>query len=217
MKVLVSAGPTREFIDSVRFITNASSGRMGLAVAKAAVEAGHKVTVVLGQVGFKPRIKGVRFVHVVSAREMLKAVLRELGRGFDVFFSAAAVGDYTPVRVHEGKLSSKGGLVLKLKPTEKITMLVKLNYPRVFVVAFKAEYNVSRKTLFERAFSKLRGEGLDAIVANDIGRHRMGSNETGVYLIDRSGKAVFFSGSKVAVARKLFRSIVPLPASTGFC
>lgn len=214
MKILVSAGPTREFIDSVRFITNASSGRMGLALARAASEAGHKVTVVLGPVGYKPRLRGVRFVHVTSASEMLKAVLRELRKGFDVFVSAAAVGDYTPVRVHEGKISSTGGLVLRLKPTEKITRLVKLNHPKVFVVAFKAEYNVSRKTLVERAFSKLCEEGLDAMVANDVGRHRMGSGETGVYLIGRDGKAVFFSGSKIAVARKLFRSIVPLPAST---
>lgn len=216
MKILISAGPTREFIDSVRFITNASSGRMGLAIARAAVKAGHKVTVVLGPVGFKPRLKGVGFVHVTSASEMADTVLKELERGFDVFFSAAAVGDYMPERVHEGKVSSEGELVLRLKPTRKITQLAKRNFPDVFVVAFKAEFNVPRSVLVERALKKLADEKLDAIVANDIGRHRMGSRDTGVYLIDRTKKAVCFSGGKSVVAKKLLKSITRLLA-TGFC
>lgn len=217
MKILISAGPTQEPIDSVRFITNASSGRMGLALAEAAVREGHRVVVILGPVALRPKIKGVRIVEVRTADEMAKAVLRELKKGFDVFISAAAVGDYTPEKTFSRKISSSGTLVLRLKPTKKITSLVKKRFPRVFVVAFKAEFNVSRKTLVDRAFLKLSREKLDLIVANDIGKNRMGCLKTDAYIIDGRGKVYYVkTGNKSVVAREVMKVITSLLLGKAF-
>ena len=203
MKILISAGPTREPIDKVRFITNASSGRMGLALAEAAAGKGHEVTLVLGPVACKPKLKRVKVVDVCTAAEMADVVLKELGGGVDVFISAAAVADYTPEKVFMKKIKSGKIVVLKLKPTEKITALAKKKFPKVFVVAFKAEFDVSKKVLVDRAFSKLNGENLDLIIANDIERNRMGSSETDAYIIDKKGKVSYLknNGKKVIAER----------------
>ncbi|MDD5111820.1 MAG: phosphopantothenoylcysteine decarboxylase [Candidatus Altiarchaeota archaeon] len=207
-RFLISAGPTQEPIDDVRFITNASSGAMGFALAKAAAERGHKVTMVVGPVAVMPSLRGVRVVRVRTAGEMARAVECELSTGFDVFISAAAVGDYTPVKAVKGKLSSKGGLVLRLKPTKKITRLAKRKFPRVFVVAFKAEYGVPAGRLVARAFEKLASEGLDLIVANDVMQNRMGAKSTDAYVIGGSGEVVHMPHArKAVVARRLVRVI----------
>jgi len=208
MKLLVSAGPTQEPIDDVRFITNASSGRMGLELAKAASKKGHKVTVVLGPVPSKPMLGGIRVVEVRSADEMADAVLKELAKGFDAFISAAAVGDYAPEKKRVGKVCSGEKLVLRLKPTRKITSLAKKTFPNVFVVAFKAEFNVPAETLVDRAFRKLSGENLDLVLANDIGRNRMGSPENEVYVVDGKRRVRKLGVcSKTALAGKIMKVV----------
>ncbi|MBM3309190.1 MAG: hypothetical protein FJY77_02960 [Candidatus Altiarchaeales archaeon] len=208
MRILVSAGPTQEPIDSVRFITNSSSGRMGFALAKAAVKRGHKVTLVLGPVSLKPKLKDVRVVNVRTADEMAEAVLNELGKGFDVFISAAAVADYTPEKTATGKVKSGKNLVLRLKPTKKITLLAKKSFPKVFVVAFKAEYDVSKEELVNKAYSKMSREKLDLVVANDVKKNRMGSTRTDAYILDRNRRVYYLTGGrKEAIAGKIVRFI----------
>lgn len=175
MRFVVTAGPTREYIDSVRFVSNASSGKMGVALAEAALSGGHDVVLVHGPVTVGLPA-GIKCIPVESTDEMIDAVLSEL-LDSDVLVSVAAIADYTPAKKLNEKIKSGGDLTLRLKPTRKLTRLAKQEYPSKMVVAFKAEYSVSEEELVERAYSKLKGEGLDLVIANDVGRNKFGSEE----------------------------------------
>ena len=163
-KVVVTAGPTRERIDPVRFITNRSSGKMGYAVAAAARDAGAEVVIVSGPVNL-PAPDGVRRVCVETAEQMLAAVNEELA-GTDVFIAAAAVSDYRPLQVSAEKIKkTSDSLLLALSRTPDILATVAAGDPRPFVVGFAAEtQNVERNAL-----AKLEGKRLDMIAANQVG------------------------------------------------
>jgi len=163
-KVLVTAGPTRERIDPVRFITNRSSGKMGYAVAEAAREAGADVVIVSGPVNV-PTPAGVRRIDVETAEQMMDAVRAELA-GTDIFIAAAAVSDYRPVQAAAEKIKkTSDSLMLALSRTTDILASVAANTPRPFVVGFAAEtQNVERNALL-----KLEGKRLDMIAANQVG------------------------------------------------
>jgi phosphopantothenoylcysteine decarboxylase/phosphopantothenate--cysteine ligase len=163
-KVIVTAGPTRERIDPVRFITNRSSGKMGYAVAEAARDAGAEVVLVSGPVNL-PAPPGVRRVGVETAEQMLAAVNADLP-GTDIFIAAAAVSDYRPVQVSSEKIKkTSDSLLLALARTPDILATVAAGDPRPFVVGFAAEtQNVERNAL-----AKLEGKRLDMIAANQVG------------------------------------------------
>ena len=163
-KVLITAGPTRERIDPVRFITNRSSGKMGYAVAEAARDAGAVVVLVSGPVNL-PAPPGVRCVAVETAEQMMAAVGAELA-GTDIFIAAAAVSDYRPVQVAMEKIKkTSDSLLLALSRTPDILATVAAGDPRPFVVGFAAEtQNVERNAL-----AKLEGKRLDMIAANQVG------------------------------------------------
>jgi phosphopantothenoylcysteine decarboxylase / phosphopantothenate---cysteine ligase len=163
-KVVVTAGPTRERIDPVRFITNRSSGKMGFSVAEAARDAGAEVVIVSGPVNV-PTPAGVRRVEVESAEQMLAAVQAELP-GTDIFIAAAAVSDYRPAQCANEKIKkTSDSLVLGLTRTTDILASVAAGSPRPFVVGFAAEtQNVERNAL-----AKLEGKRLDMIAANQVG------------------------------------------------
>jgi phosphopantothenoylcysteine decarboxylase/phosphopantothenate--cysteine ligase len=134
---------------------------------------------------------------------MTEKTIQELERGYDVFVCAAAIADYTPDEVAGGKIKSGRRLTLKLKPTRKLTKLARDSFKDLFVVGFKAEYNVSEDELTASAVRKLEGERLDLIVANDVGRNRFGSDETSVVFVKGSKAVGRKSGRKADVARKL--------------
>ena len=163
-KVLLTAGPTRERIDPVRFITNRSSGKMGYAVAEAARDAGAEVVLVSGPVNL-PAPRGVRRVCVETAEQMMSAVDADLP-GADIFIAAAAVSDYRPVQVSAEKIKkTSDSLLLALLRTPDILATVAAGSPRPFVVGFAAEtQNVERNAL-----AKLEGKRLDMIAANQVG------------------------------------------------
>jgi len=163
-KVIVTAGPTRERIDPVRFITNRSSGKMGFAVAGAARDAGAEVILVSGPVNVCTP-PGVRRVDVETADQMLAAVNENLG-GADIFIAAAAVSDYRPVQVSMEKIKkTSDSLMLALSRTTDILATVAAGAARPFVVGFAAEtQNVERNAL-----AKLEGKNLDMIAANQVG------------------------------------------------
>ena len=163
-KVIVTAGPTRERIDPVRFITNRSSGKMGFAVAEAAHDAGAEVILVSGPVNVCTP-PGVRRVDVETADQMLAAVNENLG-GTDIFIAAAAVSDYRPVQVSTEKIKkTSDSLMLALSRTTDILATVAAGAARPFVVGFAAEtQNVERNAL-----AKLEGKNLDMIAANQVG------------------------------------------------
>jgi phosphopantothenoylcysteine decarboxylase/phosphopantothenate--cysteine ligase len=163
-KVLVTAGPTRERIDPVRFITNRSSGKMGFAVAEAAHAAGAHVVIVSGPVNV-PTPAGVQRIDVESAEQMMNAVRAEL-QDTDIFIAAAAVSDYRAREVapHKIKKTSEE-LVLQLARTPDILATVAAGTPRPFVVGFAAE----TQDVERNALKKLVGKKLDMIAANQVG------------------------------------------------
>jgi phosphopantothenoylcysteine decarboxylase/phosphopantothenate--cysteine ligase len=163
-KVLVTAGPTRERIDPVRFITNRSSGKMGFAVAEAAYAAGAGVVIVSGPVNVATPA-GVQRVDVESAEQMMSAVERQLA-DTDIFIAAAAVSDYRPMQCAAEKIKkTSDSLVLAMSRTTDILATVAARSPRPFVVGFAAEtQNVERNAL-----AKLSGKRLDMIAANQVG------------------------------------------------
>ena len=178
MKVVVTAGPTREHLDPVRFLSNPSTGKMGFAIAAEAARRGYDVTLVAGPVALKTP-KGVKRVDVVSAREMLKRSLEGLGGlegGKVVFISTAAVADWRPARCSAKKLKKSqmsGTLKLVRNPDilktlhRSIKQSNNLNNPNnrtIHLVGFAAETN----DVLKEAARKCREKGLSVIVANDV-------------------------------------------------
>ena len=161
MHLLITAGGTREYIDPVRFITNASSGRMGYALARAALKAGHKVTLISAS-DLQPPI-GVEFVGVDSAAEMFKAVKKHFPR-CDCLIMAAAVADYTPLKQAKSKIKKTNKpLTIKLKPTADILKWAGKNKKKnQIVIGFALE----DKAIRTRAEKKLKEKNLDMIIAN---------------------------------------------------
>ena len=194
-KVLVTAGPTRERIDPVRFITNRSSGKMGYAVAEAARNAGAEVVIVSGPVNV-PTPEGVRRIDVETAEQMMDAVRAELA-GTDIFIAAAAVSDYRPVQAAAEKIKkTSDSLMLALSRTTDILATVAANTPRPFVVGFAAEtQNVERNALI-----KLEGKRLDMIAANQVGDRL-------AFDCDDNALTVYWPGGKRELARAAKRDV----------
>lgn len=162
MRILITAGGTREYIDPVRFLSNASSGRMGYALARAAVRAGHQVTLISAPTSLRPPAN-VKLLHIVSCRDLFGAVKNEFPK-CDCLIMAAAVSDYTPVKTEKTKLKkSKEGLTLHLKPTPDILAWAGRHKRKgQILVGFALE----DKNLKKNAEEKLQKKNLDLIVAN---------------------------------------------------
>ena len=164
VRVLVTAGPTREAVDPVRFLSNRSSGKMGYALASAAMEAGAEVTLVSGPVCLDAPLR-VRVVNVISAQQMYDQVVRA-APGQDVFIAAAAVADFRPVQRQAQKIKKSTTIYnLELEPTPDIVRAVTAASPRPFVVGFAAE----TEQLLPHARQKLKSKNLDMIAANWVG------------------------------------------------
>ena len=194
-KVLITAGPTRERIDPVRFITNRSSGKMGYAVAEAARAAGAEVVIVSGPVNV-PTPAGVKRVDVETAEQMMDAVRARLP-GTDIFIAAAAVSDYRPVQAAVEKIKkTSDSLMLALSRTTDILATVAGGSPRPFVVGFAAEtQNVERNAL-----AKLEGKRLDMIAANQVG-------DKLAFDCDENALTVYWPGGKRELARASKRDV----------
>lgn len=188
-KVLVTAGPTRERIDPVRFITNRSSGKMGYAVAEAARDAGAEVVIVSGPVNVCTP-PGVRRVDVETAEQMMNAVNEHLP-GTDVFIASAAVSDYRPAEVAPEKIKKTSDtMLIALSRTPDILATVASGNPRPFVVGFAAEtQNVERNAL-----AKLENKRLDMIAANQVG-------DGLAFDCDDNALTVYWPGGKQELAR----------------
>lgn len=197
MRVLVTAGPTREFIDDVRYISNPSSGKMGFACAVAAARAGHDVTLVTGPVAL-PDPPGVKTVRVVSADDMYRAVLKAY-RTAEAVVMTAAVGDYTPAARFSGKLKkSSATLTLKLVRTRDILKTLGERKGSRLLIGFALEV----KDAVHQAMLKYKKKKLDYIVLNAPKSFAADRMDCDVY---REGAVVksFRGASKEAVARWL--------------
>jgi phosphopantothenoylcysteine decarboxylase/phosphopantothenate--cysteine ligase len=200
-RVLLTAGPTVEAIDPVRSITNASSGRMGFAVAQAAAEAGAKVTMVAGPTSLATPA-GVDRVDVRSTAEMAQAVFDRVA-DCDIFVAVAAAADYTPARPQAQKVKKSGSsMTLELKPTTDIlaTVAARLNPP--FCVGFAAE----SQDVVRLAEEKRKRKRVALIVANRA-QDALGNSENEVTLLDDAGAHSLPKMEKLALARRLVGAI----------
>lgn len=212
-KVMVTAGPTLEYIDPVRVITNKSSGKMGVTIAEEALLRGAEVTLIYGP-GTAILPAGAETISVETTQEMHEAVVSELkSRKYDIVFAVAAVSDWTPEKKYGYKVPTraKPELTVKLKATPKIVDAVKEINPEAFLVAFRAEYNLKDEELIQSAYERLKKAKSDLIVANDIGKRGAGfrydTNE--VFIVDADKKVVHVPiTTKREVAKRLFDVIV---------
>ncbi len=208
-KFLISTGGTYEEIDSVRGITNRSSGKMGLEIAKEAFIRGADVTVVTGRMEVHvPKV--FKRVRVESTEEMKGEIIKMLPEN-DVFVSAAAVSDFTVEKTSSGKankISSEEDLTLNLKLAPKILNLVKKINPKIFLVGFKAEYNVTEDELVFLARNRIKSSGADFIVANDVSVEGagFGSDKNQVIIVDGDTFTVPLT-SKTEIAQKIIAKI----------
>jgi phosphopantothenoylcysteine decarboxylase / phosphopantothenate---cysteine ligase len=212
LSVLITAGPTRERLDPVRYLTNRSSGKMGFAVAAAAREAGAHVTLVSGPVQL-PTPAGITRINVESARDMYAAVHRHVAEA-NVFIAAAAVADFQPTTVAKQKIKKQAGSVtLDLEPAPDIVKSVAEMAKRPFVVGFAAETN----DIEENARSKLKRKKLDMIAANQVGDGlAFDCEDNALTVLWPGGKVEVARGPKLDVARELIALIVKrLPPSDG--
>jgi len=198
LRFLITAGPTREHFDPIRYLSNRSSGKMGYAIAGAAAKLG-QVTLVSGPTALKPPA-GVEFVPVLSAAEMAKAVFSRYAK-VDVVIMAAAVCDYRPRQVANRKLKKTGKkFVLELKPTTDILLELGRRKRRQFLVGFAAETNDMERY----AQDKLRRKNLNLIVANDTRAFEGDTNV--VTMIHRDGRIERLPEmTKAKVAREIVK------------
>jgi phosphopantothenoylcysteine decarboxylase/phosphopantothenate--cysteine ligase len=201
MRILITAGPTREYIDPVRYLSNESSGKMGFALAAAARRRGHEVILIAGPVCL-PTPKGVERIDVISARDMLK-VLRDQFETADALVMAAAVADFRPRRRLRGKWKAKEGsgeLHIELLENPDLLKSVARRKGERKVVAFALETSEGKR----RARAKMVAKNADFIVLNGVSA--LGGDRISVTLLDREGNEFeLLQRTKAEVARVLIK------------
>ncbi len=202
-KVLITAGPTLERVDPVRILTNQSTGKMGISIARAAAARGAETTLVYGP-GEETEPFGVDTIRVETTEEMLEAVEEELEEEFDLFVAAAAPQDFKPKNQPEKKLRRSESVTLELIPTPGVLDKVSEVSEETFLVGFKAECEVSNDQLVEAAEKKMKEHGLDLVVANDVMRSGagFGTDTNEVILLTPSGTD-HVSSSKTHIANSI--------------
>lgn len=188
-RVLITAGPTVEHIDPVRVITNQSTGRTGVLLAREMVSAGAHVTLVYGP-GVEKAPSGAKVIPVKTVTEMFDAVRKEMRRNrFDVVILAAAAADYTTIPSKAKIKSVQKEIIIKLQRAPKIIDHVKKIQKDVFLVGFKAEADVSKKALVASAIKKIRESGADMVIANDVGKRYQKNPELNeVLIVSKDGR-----------------------------
>ncbi|MEC9253087.1 MAG: bifunctional phosphopantothenoylcysteine decarboxylase/phosphopantothenate--cysteine ligase CoaBC [Pseudomonadota bacterium] len=213
LRVLVTAGPTRESIDPVRYITNSSSGKQGYAIAEAARDAGAIVTLVSGPVALPPP-KGVQQINIISAAQMKSAVL-DIANDIDIMFGVAAVADYRPSHSEPHKIEKMqqngSSMSIELVENDDILASVAALSDPPYLVGFAAE----TQSLIKNAVQKRERKCLDAIVVNDVSDHSIGfdSDENEVTLLHAHGETTFDKSPKAEIASKLVAAISELYTS----
>jgi phosphopantothenoylcysteine decarboxylase / phosphopantothenate---cysteine ligase len=208
--VLITAGPTREKIDPVRYLTNRSSGRMGYALAEAALRRGARVLLISGPTALTPP-GAAEVTSVQSAEEMREAVLKLLPQA-TIVIKTAAVSDYRPKHPAEQKIKREGTLTLELEPTADILSEIARKKVSQIIIGFAAE----TENVLENARQKLASKSLDAIVVNDVSREGVGfdSERNAVTIITRDDVVEIPETTKWEVAQRVLDAVVRLKVST---
>ncbi|UZE95727.1 bifunctional phosphopantothenoylcysteine decarboxylase/phosphopantothenate--cysteine ligase CoaBC [Alkalimarinus alittae] len=205
-RVVITAGPTREAIDPVRYVSNHSSGKMGYALAVAARDAGATVELISGPVAL-PAPSGVKLTSVSSALDMLNAAEKATDQGCDIFIASAAVADYRPEAVPEQKIKkSQRKMVIELIKNPDIVASIAARPDKPFTVGFAAE----TQDVIAYAEGKLKNKKLDMIVANDVSDQRIGFNseDNAVTVLWDGGSQSFSQQSKLILAGSIVELIV---------
>ena len=205
-RILITAGPTREHLDPIRYFTNRSSGKMGYALAQAAQLLGAKVTLISGPTNLsQPKIE--QFLRVTSAQEMHDAVFTELSR-HDVFVSCAAIADYTPTQYSIEKIKKSAQTIqIDCRKTIDILTAVSASPNRPLCIGFAAETS----KLLEHATQKLRSKRCDAIIANLVADNRgMDCDENSVTILTQHGRVSLPTKSKQDLAFDVWHSLADL-------
>lgn len=203
-RIIITGGATSEAIDPIRIITNRASGKTGIELACEAFRRGADVTLVhRGCMG----IQGICEFSVESASDMTETVLEELGKGYDLLISAAAISDFT-VKPSREKIKSGKEVVLKLKPAPKLIKEARRKYPDLKIIGFKAETGVSEDELVKCARESMEASSLCMVVANDVSSGGMGTEDNEVYLIDSGIRRV--SGTKREIAAEIMDKVEAL-------
>jgi len=204
-RILMTAGPTVEYIDPVRVVTNLSTGRTGVLLASELVSAGAKVTLVYGP-GTATPPSGAKVIPVKTSKEMFDAVKKEMKKKFDVVILAAAASDYTVENYSSSKIkSTQKSLQIKLKQAPKIIDHIKKWQKDVFLVGFKAETNLSKKKLKESARKKMKESKADLIIANDIGTRYQKNPDYNEIILVNSKKTVSSGWKRKEKLAKIIR------------
>ena len=213
MRILITGGPTIEPIDPIRILTNRSSGRTGIELAKEAYKQGAEVTLVHSK---ELNLEGgIKEVKVETAREMIDTCVTELREGkekeegYDVLISSAAISDFT-ADSSETKISSGEDFYLHLVPTGKLIDEVKREFPELVIVGFKAETNVSEEELIRKAREKMGTHNIEMVVANDVGNGGIGTEENEVYIIRKGQKVKHVKGVKSLVAAEVMDELAKI-------
>ena len=197
MRFLITAGPTREYLDPVRFISNAASGQMGIAIARAALRRGHQVTLILGPVSAKPP-KAARTIQVETTEQMAQACFKHFDHS-DCVVMSAAVADYQPAKCQPKKIKkTPGPMSLDLKPTTDILNELGRRKKSQLLIGFAMETD----TLKANALAKLKKKNLDYVVANSPAS--LSSDQIDACVLARDGRTLSTGSiAKLALARKL--------------
>lgn len=207
-KILVTAGPTREYLDPVRFISNRSSGKMGYAIARAAYRRGAEVTLIGGHSPLS-QPKGINFISVETASDMLNAVNKEIDLS-TVLIMSAAVSDFMPAEKSKDKIEKSGELLLRLNPTTDIISEVGKKRKKPFIIGFAAE--TGRR--IKRAKKKLKEKNMDMIIFNDVTQNGSGFDvdTNKVIIIDREKEIKLPLLSKESVADAILDRLIEIKA-----
>ncbi len=208
-RIVVTAGPTRAWIDDIRFITNPSSGRMGIEIALEAASRGAEVTLLLGPTSIIVPNKDINIISIETVDDLVSEINKM--KKIDIFISAAAIGDYH-VEKESGKIPSlKNELNLKLTPTPKILNMVRKKYSKIKIVGFKAETAISEKELISRAEKSMKKNNLDLVVANLVNKPQQGfgtvTNAVIIIKKDSSTEQIALT-SKRLIARHILDRLV---------
>lgn len=199
-KVLITAGPTLERVDPIRILTNESTGKMGVSIARAAAARGAETTLVYGP-GPEPEPAGVKTIRVETTEEMLKAVEEELEDEYDLFVCSAAPQDFKPKNFSDEKLRRSESVTLEFEPTPGILDKASKIARDSFLVGFKAECNVTDDELRDAAEKKMKKHDLDLVLANDVLRSGagFGTDTNEVHVISPSGTD-YLKSTKMEIA-----------------
>ncbi|NHJ31737.1 MAG: bifunctional phosphopantothenoylcysteine decarboxylase/phosphopantothenate--cysteine ligase CoaBC, partial [Asgard group archaeon] len=210
-KVLVTAGPTRIWLDDVRYISNPSTGKMGIEIAVEAANRGADVTLILGPTSLPVYNSNINIEAIETPQDIVKVIDKQ--KKIDIFISAAAIGDYQPEK-QKGKIPSKQeSLTLKFKPTPKIIEHVKQKFPKAKIVGFKAEVKITKDELIKRAQKSLEKYQIELVVANFLDKPDQGfaSATNEVILVSKKGKPQKLPlTSKRTIAKKIIDQLLEL-------